>query len=381
MYSLDGYGKMIADRVRVEAYAEALRRTIRPGAVVVDIGTGPGIMAVLACQLGAGRVYAIEPDAIIQVAREIAAANHCADRIEFIEKFSTDVTLPEKAEVIVSDLRGVLPIFNGHIPAIADARRRFLAPQGVLIPRRDTMYAAIVEAPEFYSGIVNPWEQNLLGQELGPARRRAVNTTRRLWPTREQLLTKPQILATLDYMAVENPDFRGELSCRTEREGTGHGIVAWFDAELADGITFSNAPGAPEVIYGSLLFPWTNPVPLRANQAVCVKLAAKLMEEDCLWRWSSQIEAVNGTGAGIRFEQSEFGGAVFSPARLQKSASNWVPQLSEEGRIRVRALELMDGAATLRQICTRLAVEFPQRFACWEKALAYVGTLSQECGQ
>ena len=243
------------------------------------------------------------------------------------------------------------------------------------------MYAAIVEAPEFYSGIVNPWEQNLFGQELGPARRRAVNTTRRLWPTRDQLLTKPQILATLDYMAVENSDFRGELSCRTEREGTGHGIVAWFDAELADGITFSNAPGAPEVIYGSLLFPWTNPVPLRANQAVCVKLAAKLMEEDCLWRWGSQIDAVNGTGTAIRFEQSEFGGAVFSPAKLQKSASNWVPQLSEEGRIRVRALELMDGAATLRQICIRLSAEFPQRFACWEKALAYVGTLSQECGQ
>lgn len=49
MYSLSGYGDMIADRVRIEAFAQALRGAIRPGAVVMDIGTGPGIMAVLAC--------------------------------------------------------------------------------------------------------------------------------------------------------------------------------------------------------------------------------------------------------------------------------------------------------------------------------------------
>jgi len=58
MYSLGGYGTMVADRVRVDAYAKALSKTVREGAVVVEIGTGPGIFAVLACRLGASRVYA-----------------------------------------------------------------------------------------------------------------------------------------------------------------------------------------------------------------------------------------------------------------------------------------------------------------------------------
>ena len=105
MYSLAGYGHMIGDRVRLDAYERALRKAVRPGSVVLEIGTGPGIFAVLACQLGARRVYAIEPDPIIQVGREIAAANGCADRIEFIEDMSTRVTLPAQANVIVSDLR------------------------------------------------------------------------------------------------------------------------------------------------------------------------------------------------------------------------------------------------------------------------------------
>src|SRR5215470_11576484 len=108
MYSLGAYGTMIADRVRMEAYAEALRKTVHKGSVVVEIGTGPGIFAVLACQLGASRVYAIEPAEIIQVAREIAAANGCEDRIVFFEHLAHRVTLPVRADVMLSDLRGVL---------------------------------------------------------------------------------------------------------------------------------------------------------------------------------------------------------------------------------------------------------------------------------
>ena len=156
MYSLAGYGAMVADRVRVDAYVQALRETVREGSVVVEIGTGPGVFAVLACQLGASRVYAIEPTEIIQLAREVAAANGCADRIEFFEDLSNRVTLPLRADGIFSDLRGPLPLFERHIPSIVDARIRSLASQGTLIPRRDKLWAAVVEAPKPYGELVDP---------------------------------------------------------------------------------------------------------------------------------------------------------------------------------------------------------------------------------
>ena len=70
MYSLAGYGKMIADKVRMDAYSQALRRAVKPGSVVVDIGAGTGICAMLACRFGARKVYAIEPDDAIHVARD-----------------------------------------------------------------------------------------------------------------------------------------------------------------------------------------------------------------------------------------------------------------------------------------------------------------------
>lgn len=381
MYSLTGYGHMIADQVRAEAYARALRKTVRPDSVVLEIGTGPGVFAVLACQLGARRVYAIEPDPVIQVAREIAAANGCADRIEFIEDLSTRVTLPVRADVIVSDLRGVLPLFQSHLPSIVDARRRFLAPGGTLIPKRDAVWATVVESPDQYARVVDSWEKNVLGLDLAPARRLAVNDFHKTHFKPEQLLAQPQLWTTLEYDTLDTADVHGMLNFSIQRPGTGHGIVAWFETCLADGIGFSNAPGAPEAIYGCMFLPWTEPVSLSEGQTLSVDLQASLVEADYVWRWTTRIDSAAGPGNGLRFEQSQLAGAVFSLAKLHRSASDYVPQLSEDGRVNRRTLELMDGERSLEEIARQLATEFPQRFARWQQALAYAAKRSQEHSQ
>src|SRR5947207_11475447 len=150
MYSLSLHAEMVADRVRVDAYARALRSVVTPDSFVVDIGTGIGIFAVIARRLGARRVVAIEPSDAIAVARLIAQENDQSD-IEFIQALAKDVTLSEPADVIVSDLRGVLPLFDNHLPSIIDARQRLLAPGGRLIPAADTLYAAVVEAPDLHA--------------------------------------------------------------------------------------------------------------------------------------------------------------------------------------------------------------------------------------
>lgn len=379
MYSLGAYGSMIADRVRVEAYAEALGKTVRKGSVVVEIGSGPGVFAVLACQLGASRVFAIESAEIIQVAREVAAANGCAGKIDFFEELSSRVTLPVRADVFLSDLRGVLPLFQRHIPAIVDARQRFLAPGGTIIPRKDAVWAAVVEAPKSFGEIVDPWNKNPFAQDLGPARSLAVNDGQRVRVSPEQLLTGHQLWTTLDYSTIENPDVRSNLEWVAERAGTGHGIVVWFDTELAEGAGFSNAPGTSETVYGSYFFPWTHPVPLEQGQGVCVSLEAKLVENDYVWRWSTRIEPFGGsTVLPIHFVQSQLNGTVLSPKQLHKLAADHIPRLSDEGLLRGRTLELMDGKATLEEIARKLAAEFPKRFSDWQQALSYAGSISQE---
>ncbi|MGB5528001.1 MAG: 50S ribosomal protein L11 methyltransferase, partial [Gemmatimonadota bacterium] len=114
MYGLYDFGLMLADRVRTQAYTEALRQAVTPGCTVLEIGTGTGLFAMLARRMGAGRVFAVEVLDTIDLAPQVAQANGIAEGIEFIKGFSTRMELPVKADVLVSDLRGTLPLYRMH---------------------------------------------------------------------------------------------------------------------------------------------------------------------------------------------------------------------------------------------------------------------------
>src|SRR5512138_2848153 len=255
MYSVSGYGRMITDAGRTAAYIAALRRTIKSGSVVIDLGCGPGLFAILACKFGARRVYAIEPDNVIQLAREAAANNGVSDRIEFLQDFSTNICLPEQADVIVSDLRGILPFFEKHLPSIHDARTRLLKKDGILIPGRDNLWAAITDSQDLYGKLIAPWESTCEGVSLAAARKVVTNTWTKVHITADSLLVEPICWHTIDYHNIEGSQVETDLRFTTTRNGTAHALVLWFDSQLYDGIEFSNAPGQPELIYGQAFFP------------------------------------------------------------------------------------------------------------------------------
>jgi len=383
MYSLEAYGRMINDSARTDAYALALRQAIRPGCVVLDIGTGPGIFALLACRYGAGRVYAIEVSDVIQVAREIARANQLEDRITFVQDVSTRVELPEKADVIIADLHGVLPLAQGLVHSIADARRRLLAPGGILIPQRDHLWGAVVEAQELYtSKCLHPWESNVYGLDMRAARQKLVNTV--LTGTseanrfvHEQLLTEPLCWATLDFMQVEDPDVRATAAWTATRAGTGHGLALWFDAVLAEGVGFSTSPGQPIRTYGNLFLPWTEPVVLAAGDQVTASLQAKFVGGRYFWTWATIVrDPDHPEPAKAHFEQSSFLGAILSARQLHRRAGSHVPALSADGQVDRFILAQMTGATSLETIARRVAEEFPGCFATAREALTRVGDLS-----
>lgn len=311
MYSLHFFGQMLADAPRMDAYVEALRRAVTTDSVVLDLGSGPGVFALLACKFGARRVYAVEPDNVINIGREAAAANGFAERIEFFQNLSTEIALPEPATVIISDLRGVLPWFQQHVPSIIDARERLLARGGVLIPRRDVLWAAVVEAVDRYEEIVGSWQRFDLDLSAGVSR--ITNTWRKTRIKAEELLTEPVCWATLDYYQVESADVCAEISWRAARRGTAHGIALWFDSELADGIGFSNRPGSAELIYGNAFLPFSRPVAVNEGEQIVLRLRADLVQDDYVWSWATDFPDQK-----IGFKQSTFMGVALSPEQLRK---------------------------------------------------------------
>ncbi len=315
-YHILSYGEMIRDRVRMAAYTEALRRAVRPGCIVLDIGTGAGIFALLACRFGAERVYAVETNDALHVARAIAAANGYGERIRFIQGLSTEVTLPEQADVIVSDLRGVMPLHQGHLPAIVDARRRLLAPGGVLIPQCDTLWAAVVDAPDAYQPVTSPWE-DAYGFDMSAARTIMANSWRKAAVTAASLLAEPIPWATLDYTQLTEPNVHAELAWTIARPGVGHGISVWFETRLFEDVGFSAAPDKPLTIYGQAFFPWERPVSLVAGDRVAVTLWARLAGGEYIWHWHTRVDGAEGSGRPkAQFTQSTALAAFLAPGQL-----------------------------------------------------------------
>ena len=362
---------MIADAVRTDAYARAIERCVRPGDAVLEIGTGTGLFAMLACRAGARRVYAIEADDIVEVARANAAANGLAGSIEFLHALSTEASLPERVDVVVSDLRGVLPLYEHHLASILDARARFLAPGGRLVPRCDRLQVACVEAPRQHAELTRPWSQPTLGVAMPAARGLVVNDLQKATFESHDLVTEPACWATLDYAAIDSTDVRGRVRLRARRSATTHGLAAWFDATLADGVGYSTGPSeaARASIYGQAFFPWPEPIELAAGDEVEIALGATLVGGQYVWTWETRC-------AQAHLRQSTFHAEPMSAAKLRLRAADNVVRVGGAASIDRSVLEGMEGGRPLGEIAAQLRAAHPDRFARWEDALAHVGELA-----
>jgi protein arginine N-methyltransferase 1 len=370
-YSVKDYVGMLADVGRAKAFAAALRKAVHPGSVVAEIGTGVGYFAMLAWQLGARRVYALEVDDVIEVARQMIGRNGCAAAIQLIPSMSTEVELPERADVIFSDLHGVLPLFENAIPSIVDARERLLAPGGRLIPRRDIIWAAVAESAKNYERLVQPLVQFDSGFDVTLLRRMMANNFIHVHLIESDLLAPPQVWATLDYETITDPSWRAQLDFQVSREGTAHGIALWFDSELDEDVSLSNCPNGPEHIYGQAFFALEEPAAVAPGTRIAVQLSAVHTPSGYVWCWNTTV--TDKADHILRnYKQSTLLGQPIVPEKMHKRADGFIPTLNGEGVMEQFVLGLMDGNHSIREIAERVLERFPQRFRTFRQSLDWV---------
>ena len=320
-YSVSQYGSMITCAPRMNAFAEALRRAITPGCRVIDLGAGTGVFSLLACRFGAGEVVAIEPADAVQVLRISARDNGYADRITILQDVSTAFAASHRADVIISDLRGCLPLFEWHIPIIVDARERLLKPGGTLLPMRDTIRIALCNNPEYGAQFEEPWLRNEFGLDLGAGHRFAVNRSVKLTLKPADLLGMPRDLFEIDYRSVTTPDFAAKVELVAERPGTANGLLLWFDTEIAPGLGYSNAPGEPPLVYESSFFPFEQPVTMAPGDRAEIDMRARWTKADYLWTWETRIFRQGCDNPETEYRQNSFLEAALGSARLRAASA------------------------------------------------------------
>lgn len=280
--------QLLDDEVRTNAFRRAIQQAVTPDDVVLDIGTGTGILAFFACQAGARRVLAVEGQHTADAASLLTRLLGFSDRLTVFHARSHEVELPERATLLITETLGSLGFDEGILGTLADARRRLLVPAARIIPSRIALWAAPVELPEFYEQRIAWWEKPRYGFDFSSVRLFASNDIYSAELGQDALLAPIAPVIDVDAYSVEGTMQEGSVRFRTSRAGVVHGFATGFTARLTDDITVSNAwSGADSWHRG--VFPLHEPLTVEAGTMITLRVET---DNGRRWRWSGAVEGV-----------------------------------------------------------------------------------------
>jgi len=291
---------MLIDDVRTGSYERAISQVVKPGDVVVDVGCGSGILSFLACRAGARHVYAIDSEPVIEMAKLVAGQIGYQDRVTFYQECSFDVSLPESADVIVTETMGTFGFEEGILGSLTDARNRFLKTNGRVVPRSLDLFLVPVELPQFYQAVIDFWITGCQGFDFSPIRNLTVNNFHPLKLHEGTFLSRPSRVEQIGFTDTTRAEVDTQVSFYASRRGRLHGVAGWFNAELAPGLCVSNGPGDRASHWGLAFFPIERAVAVDRGNRIHAKISSTDNGE--YWHWQIDVN-------GDRFEQSTVRGS------------------------------------------------------------------------
>jgi protein arginine N-methyltransferase 1 len=247
------HARMLHDDRRTRDFISALAAAVQPGDVVLDIGTGSGVLAVAVARAGASRVYAVEASDIAAVAARVFEANGVADRVTLVPGWSRQIELPERADLLVAEVIGNEPLEEEILETTLDARRRLLKPGARLVPHTLELVARPLLLPEaevrqrvFGPTAVERW-RDLYAIDFRPlldvAAKEPVYSVAEgevvaTWPP----VGPPAVLASVDLTTFEEASVRACTDLAVDPPGQVNAVAVTFRACLHDGVAHTLDP-------------------------------------------------------------------------------------------------------------------------------------------
>lgn len=237
--------EIVHDQIRNEAYARALNEHVRPGMVVFEVGTGTGLLAMLAARSGAAHVYTCErsPE-IAAAARDIIARNGLADRITVIAKDVYDMEpgrdMPQRADLFVAELLDNCLLGENVLAITEIARQRFLKPDAIMIPQHIGLMAALVSGKGHHHRYR---VETVMDFDLTPFNRFAPPLLGAGAAGGEAEILSDGV-EVLGFDLGHDTPHEGThfIGLRATRPGIAEAVISWIHLDFGAGITFENKP-------------------------------------------------------------------------------------------------------------------------------------------
>ena len=237
---------MMNDRARNDAYDQAIREAVSEGRTVLDIGSGAGLLSMMAARAGAKHVTACETVApIAEMAGRIIKENGLSERVTVVAKHSYNLKigddLPERADVMVTELLNAGFLGEGILQVIQHARTNLLKPDATIIPQGGTVYAALIESERL---VEEDRVSEAAGFDVRPFNEfaNAEYLTKRLNAYPHQFLSESVEVFSFDFLGEPAKPETKAIPITTTASGTCHGIVLWFRLDLTDAIFIETKP-------------------------------------------------------------------------------------------------------------------------------------------
>ena len=180
---------MLQDRGRMDGYRNAILRNegCFQDKVVLDVGTGSGVLAMWAAMAGARKVYAVEATSMAQHARRLVQQNGLEDVVVVLEGYMERQALPEKVDIIISEWMGYFLLRESMLDSVIAARDAWLKPGGAMYPSHAVLRMAPLHAG-LYAGRsaelaheMSNWESFGEWMSQGNGLNVALESSRQLW--------------------------------------------------------------------------------------------------------------------------------------------------------------------------------------------------------
>jgi SAM-dependent methyltransferase len=272
--SIEFHRRMLADRVRHEAFRAALKHAIDPGrSTVADIGAGTGVLAFFARELGAREVWLYDPGSVLALAAAVAERNGI-DGLHFVQERSLDVADPPRVDIVVAEVLGNFAYEEDVLETLRDAQR-FLKPGGVLIPASITQWVAPVTTDRFEREL-RSWREVGFGLDWSDAEHLTRNNmyVYAIEP-RDLLADTAACWDSLDFGKRIDSRRAGSVEWRPRAACEVFGFALWWDCTLAPGVVLSTSPFAPRTHWDQIYLPLLEPVRAEPGDEVSLTLESE----------------------------------------------------------------------------------------------------------